>query len=114
MAPASISLRDKTADGPHTRCRVPTDLTIDQWKDAGRELKRMEAAVQWWLGDWWAFGIDRGYGDRLALADESGRVEGHSVKSLDNYGWVSGRYEVSTRVESLTFRHHLVAAAGER
>lgn len=61
--------------------------------------------------DWWAYGSDRGYGDGEALAAEVGI----DYKTARDYGVVARAYEMSTRVDILTFKHYrLVARRDDR
>ena len=50
---------------------LPKKLSLEDWIDCGRCLGKIEGAVQWWLGDWWAYG-EHAYGERKALFEEGG------------------------------------------
>src|SRR3954453_14466533 len=42
-----------------TGWQLPEEMTEEEWEDAGRQLGRVETALLWWIGDWWAFGEHR-------------------------------------------------------
>jgi N6-adenosine-specific RNA methylase IME4 len=82
---------------------LPDDFNFEEWQQLGHALDRMEHAVQWWRGDWWAFGQHR-YGDRLAL------VGPERFKSYHNAGTVSRAIESARRRALLSFSHHAEVA----
>ena len=45
---------------------LPQTLTRERWEALGAELKHVDSAVQWWVGDWWAHG-EREWGVTTAL-----------------------------------------------
>jgi N6-adenosine-specific RNA methylase IME4 len=84
---------------------LPKEMSFEQWMACGIALVEIGSAVQWWIGDWWAYG-KHSYGERIE-AFRNGLFEGeYTFESLMNYGWVSRAVETSTRVEVLTHRHH--------
>jgi N6-adenosine-specific RNA methylase IME4 len=89
---------------------LPPRLSQEQWVICGAALERIEGAVQWWLGDWWAYG-DHEYGERLkALEDPSGPLADMNFGTLRTYGWVARQVTTSTRVDVLSFAHHKYVA----
>jgi hypothetical protein len=89
---------------------LPKSLSADDWVKAGMALIQIEGAVQWWLGDWWAFG-DHGYGERVAaLQEEGGPLAGMNFGTVMNYGTVARAIETSRRREVLSFSHHVEVA----
>jgi hypothetical protein len=92
-----------------TGWKLPKDMTFDAWLDCGQVLHLAEGAVQWWRGDWWAFGSGRQWGEGEALAEKAGVNYG----TARTYGSVARAYELSTRIDNLTFDHHRVAMAVE-
>ena len=91
-----------------TSWRLPTAMSFDEWRAAGQLLGKIEHAVSWWIGDWWAYGEHR-YGDRKAVvgADD---WEGPSFKTCANCGIVADSFEGSRRREVLSFTHHAEVA----
>jgi hypothetical protein len=82
---------------------LPEDLRIEDWQILGRKLSVMEQRVQWWLGDWWAFG-EAHYGTRAkAVRDQ---LFGKAFQTLANYGSVARAFEPSRRREALAFSYH--------
>lgn len=94
---------------PGTRTRIslslPDDLSQDDWLACGLQLAEMESGVQWWIGDWWAFGEYR-YGERKALV-ESEDWHGPSFQACMDAAFVCRAFtETSRRREVLSFGHH--------
>jgi N6-adenosine-specific RNA methylase IME4 len=69
-------------------------------------LSEVEGAVQWWIGDWWAFGVDRQYGDGESIAE----AVGLNYATVRSYASVARAYELSSRLDNLSFSHHQEAA----
>jgi len=88
---------------------IPAETTFDEWVDLGRQLCSNAKAINWWIGDWWAFG-DHEYGVLAKAAAEG--IWGREFGTLSNYGSVSRSFkETSRRRELLTFTHHVEVAA---
>jgi hypothetical protein len=103
---------------------LPDDLSLSEWKDIGTSLGRAERCLNWFIGEWWAFGEHR-YGDRKATAED---WEGPSFSTCQ---WAAsvvrtfGRPKVSeaaplgddaarktpARRNGLSFQHHAEVAA---
>jgi hypothetical protein len=82
---------------------IPDGLSQAKWIDACRSLTTVEGAVQWWRGDWWAYGLKREYGKGKELAEEAGVNYG----TIRNYGAVSRAFELSVRTDNLSFDHYV-------
>lgn len=87
---------------------LPDDLRIEDWQALGRKLCTMEQRVQWWIGDWWAFG-EHAYGSRAQMVAEG--VFGRSYGGLRNLAVVARKFEPSRRRDNLHFTHHLEVTA---
>jgi hypothetical protein len=101
---------------PGRRTRVslelPPNLTFDEWSSVGETLQAVEVSIQWWVGDWWAYG-EAAYGGRKELADRL-RVadpEFPAFQTCQNYGSVSRAFETSRRREVLSWSHHAEVAS---
>jgi len=92
-----------------TGWRLPTDMSQQEWMDAGRTLGRIERAVMWWIGDWWAYGEHR-YGDRKAIVGAP-EWTGPSYQTCMNAASVCRSFETSRRREVLSFKHHAEVAS---
>jgi N6-adenosine-specific RNA methylase IME4 len=88
-----------------TSWQLPADMLEDQWVAAGLCLQRIEGAVQWWLGDWWAYG-EHVYGERKALFKEGQPLADMNFQTVMDYGWVAKAVTTSFRNEVLSFAHH--------
>ena len=85
--------------------QLPKDLSREQWIVCGQQLDQIEGAVQWWRGDWWNAGEP--YGDRVEIIEKLGFDHG----TMRTYGSVAAAYNVSNRLDTLTFTHHFRAMA---
>ena len=78
---------------------LPDHLSEQDWVSLGKLLARVEGAIYWIIGDWWAYGGSH-YGDRKALVT-SGDWEGPEFQTCADAAWVSRRIETSRRREVL-------------
>jgi hypothetical protein len=87
-----------------TSWQLPDNMTETDWKQAGFALSKIEGAMAWWIGDWWAFGEHK-YGDRKALV-ESEEWEGPAYNSCNNAAIVCRKFETTRRRVNLGFGQH--------
>jgi hypothetical protein len=80
-----------------------------EWVAVGRRLGAMGRCGQWGIGDWIHYGNAR-FGERY---DRAARVTGYDVQTLMNMVYVSSRFEISRRRESLSWSHHETLASSE-
>ena len=80
---------------------------FDEWHRCGAILRRVEGAVQWWIGDWLNYGRAT-YGEKY---DEATKALGLGEQTLTNYAYVAGNVQFSRRRENLSFSVHLEVAA---
>ena len=91
---------------------TPTGLVVkgepsfDVWQAVGQRLQQIEAAVQWWIGDWLNYG-EAHWGETFAQAVEE---TAYTSGSLANMKWVAGRVDPDTRHEGLSYSHHVAVA----
>jgi N6-adenosine-specific RNA methylase IME4 len=90
--------------------QLPDGLPEGQWISAGLCLQRIEGAVQWWLGDWWAYG-EHAYGTRKALFEEGGPMEDMNLRTVEDYGWVAQNVATTERSVVLSWYHHRCIAS---
>jgi hypothetical protein len=87
---------------------TPTSLILspatsfDDWQSIGGTLQTINAAHQWWIGDWLLFG-EIHYGDRYAQAVELTKL---SYGSIANIVWTARNVDLTRRRENLSFAHH--------
>lgn len=86
---------------------IPESTSFDDWVSLGDQLRSIERSVMWWIGDWLRFG-ERRYGETYTQAIE---VTGLSYGTLAQAKYVSGAYDISSRLENLPWKHHQTAAA---
>jgi hypothetical protein len=91
------------------RLALPADLDHARWCEIGADLRRLDRAVAWWVGDWWAFGEHR-YGARREITEDPG-WQGPAYQTCANAAAVCRAFEISRRRETLSFSHHETVAA---
>jgi hypothetical protein len=104
----ALRVIDIPAERPAMALELPAETSFDEWVAIGRRLCLGQQALNWHIGDWWAFG-DHRYGERAAAAAEG--IFGLEFKTLRNLAVVSRRFETSRRRDALTFTHHAEVAA---
>lgn len=86
---------------------LPEATTFEEWQDIGRELAAREKVLNWWIGDWWAFGEHR-YGERAKLAAEG--CFGKSFSTIATAASVCRSIETCRRRQALDWSHHAEVA----
>lgn len=86
---------------------IPPDLPFDLWQRAGQHISRVVDSSAWCLGDWLVYGQER-YNDRYRRAVDA---VGLDYQTLRNYAWVTRRFDLSRRRDSLSFQHHAEVAS---
>jgi hypothetical protein len=103
------ALRVVESEGrPSLALELPENTSFDEWVSVGRRLCLGQQALNWHIGDWWAFG-DHRYGDRAKVAAEG--LFGREFQTLANLATVSRAFESSRRGEVLSWTHHREVAA---
>jgi N6-adenosine-specific RNA methylase IME4 len=113
-----IDAGEATVEKPHLRfpgyrtnnsLTLPEEMPCRDWIAVGRTLSEIEGAVAWWIGDWWAFGSAREWGEGEALAEAAGI----NYWTASHYGMIARAYDgkLCTRVQNLSFEHHRAAMA---
>jgi hypothetical protein len=93
---------------PPLALELPPSTSFDEWVRIGRNLCLSSQALNWHIGDWWAFG-DHRYGDRAQSAAEG--IFGREFQTLANLATVSRAVETSRRREHLSWTHHAEVAS---
>jgi hypothetical protein len=86
-----------------TGLQLPDNLPFGEWMRVGETLKRMTKSVQWWVGDWLAFG-EASYGEEAFQAVE------RADKTFANWATVCRKVDPSRRREDVNFSVHAVLA----
>jgi hypothetical protein len=92
---------------PRTGLTLPQQLSFEKWLGIGRQLSAVVTSSAWCLGDWLVFG-ESAYNGRYREAIEQTSLD---YKTLRNYAWVTRRFPLSRRRDSLSFGHHAEVAA---
>lgn len=87
---------------------IPEGASFDDWQEIGRRLFARERVINWWIGDWWAFGQHR-YGERAKMAAEG--IFGRNFGTLMNLGSVARAFETSRRREVVPFTAYVEVAS---
>jgi hypothetical protein len=104
----ALKVVDFSAERPSLALELPSETSFDEWVAIGRRLCLGSQALNWHIGDWWAFG-DHRYGERAKVAAEG--IFGREFGSLRNLAVVSRAFEASRRRDILSFTHHVEVAA---
>lgn len=84
--------------------RLPEGLSQEDWADIGRRLLRADQVMQWWIGDWAAFGAGderhEGWRKKGALA-EFCTMNGFKKDYVRDKKYVSLNVHLSLRNENL-------------
>jgi hypothetical protein len=81
-----------------------TGLVYDEWETLGGRLGRLHSGIQWWLGDWFAFGEAR-FRDG-EMYEQALEETGRSVGGLYNLKWVAEKVPPQVRRADLSWSHH--------
>ena len=79
--------------------------TYSQWEACGETLRKIEGAVQWWIGDWLNYG-EHAYGEKYAQA-----VTASEVDTWRHYAWVADHVDSWIRIHDVSWTHHRQVAA---
>jgi N6-adenosine-specific RNA methylase IME4 len=77
-----------------------------EWEACGVLLRRIEGAVQWWIGDWLNYG-EKAYGEKYTEAEDLTELERGTLK---NYAYVASRIQTSLRNDDLPYHVHVAVA----
>jgi len=89
----------------------PTGLTVmgsptkGEYITAFKRLALIEGAIHWWYGDL-CLAYEGQYGAIAKIAEEAP----YDYNTIANDKWVASRYKVSHRCETLSWKHHRIAA----
>ena len=88
-----------------TSLELRPDLSEEEWIEVGRLLGRGAQGVQWAIGDWINYGVDRSYVPQ-GKYDLASDLTGMAKEWLYVCAWVARSIEPSDRRADLTFTHH--------
>ncbi len=86
---------------------VEENVHLEEWQRFGNVLQRIDAAIQWLIGDWMTYG-ERVWGQTY---EQVAQATGYDVKTLYDYAYVARGVQFSVRTEKLSFGHHKLVAA---
>jgi len=84
--------------------RAEGDMPWEVWVAFGEQLRDIEGAVQWWIGDWLNYG-EHAYGEKYAQA-----VSESQAKTWATYAYVARSVPMSIRMENVSWSKHQVVA----
>lgn len=86
------------------------ELDIRQWGDIGRALCSLNAASQWWIGDWVNYGERTYQKNKEALSffgkEILGEQNGYELATIKQYSFVCRHVKPLLRINGLSFSHH--------
>lgn len=106
----ALRVIDVPQERPSLALELPESTSFDEWVSIGRRLCLVGQALNWQIGDWWAFG-DHRYGERAQAAAEG--IFGREFQTLANLASVARRVEPYRRREVVSWTHHAEVAALE-
>jgi uncharacterized protein (DUF1778 family) len=80
---------------------------FEAWATLGRRINGLSSACSWCLGDWLVYG-EQAFAQRYKTAFEATSLD---YQTLRNYAWVTRRFEMSRRRDTVSFQHHAEVAA---
>jgi hypothetical protein len=104
----ALKVIDIPEDRPVLSLELPAQTSFDEWVAIGRRLCLGSQAINWHIGDWWAFGNHR-YGARAKVAAEG--IFEREFQTLMNTASVCRSFPTSRRREGLSFSHHAEVAS---
>ena len=82
--------------------------TFEEFQAIGDWLRVCHGAVQWWWGDWLAYGDSRpDYAERLSQALDT---SGYEARTLSHLKYVAERVDPIRRRSDVPFSHHVEVA----
>lgn len=92
-----------------THVDIMGELDYQEWEAVIVQLKSIQGAIQWWLGDLLNYGEAR-YGETYSQVLDATEYE---YQTLANFKYVAGRIPPERRKKSLSFSHHVEVASLE-
>ncbi len=89
---------------------INENTSLEEWKELGCGLIRLEKGVQFWIGDWARFGKKKGY-TSSQVYDELEEITGLARQTIKDYRWVADNVPSSLRKDDLSFSHHKEVAS---
>lgn len=90
-----------------TGLQIQAGVQVADYDKVGGIIVDLGKSIQWIIGDWLAFGIERKYGvtyERIA------ELVGYEVQTLRDLVYVCQNVQLSVRTDKLKFGHHKVVA----
>jgi hypothetical protein len=76
--------------------------TFEEWQQVGGMLQRLDASIQWLIGDWFLCAETK-WGQTY---EQVAAATGYSEVTLKDYAYVARNVQLSVRTDQLTFGHH--------
>ena len=83
-----------------TALEIEPGMSFDHWRRLGDALRRTERGIQFWIGDYFAYGATYGEASSQAANDWTG----YTPATLWNLTFVSEKVKSSRRREDLSWR----------
>jgi hypothetical protein len=87
--------------------QITAEVTRDEWLGIFTAIQHIQSAIQWIIGDWLVYGVEREWGKTY---DDFAAQIGYKPETLHNFAWVAKSIHFSLRNEKLSFNHHYVVA----
>jgi hypothetical protein len=93
-----------------TGLQVVGDLNEANWVNALQGLQKIQRVYQWMMADLLRYGLERNYGETAEQVERIAEITGYSSQALNDFAWMAGAYEISSRKENLDMKHHKLCA----
>lgn len=91
-----------------TGLQIQPGVQVKDWNKIGSIIADLGKSIQWILGDWLAFGIEREYG---VTYEQVAQTTDYEIQSLRDLVYVCTNVQLSVRTDKLSFGHHKLVAA---
>ncbi|MFZ4816281.1 MAG: hypothetical protein ACOYL5_17230 [Phototrophicaceae bacterium] len=89
---------------------ISDDVLFDEWETLGKAILGLQQGLQWIIGDWINYGVERTWGETY---EQLSKELGLETRTLYNFAGVARRVQFDLRRSNLTFSHHSLVSAKE-
>lgn len=86
---------------------LPAALSFERWQEIGSTLQQMHRSINWWIGDWLAYGEDN-FGEDAYQAIQA--VTGRGDDSINQTVWIAKSFPPHLRIDGVSWSHHRAVA----
>lgn len=87
---------------------IDAEVTQEEWRAFYDNLQRTRQALQWIIGDWMLYGVERGW---ATTYEAMAKLTGLQERTIRDYTYICRHVQPSIRIDSLKFAHHQLVVA---